>query len=216
MKLSQLLEGPPDYLDKEMPVVSIKSINFYSEDTVKREFELMAKIEKGADTYWAIIKKNKSFAVIGKLSKREQDGATGIELVGKLEFKDSPDFSYSEMIETPAHVLQVDSVVVLESERFNGVGADLYKAIAKYGYVLVSDHTQYRGGRRLWQKIIKMSKADGLEIFVVDNGKPLSDEDGNPIVYDGNNIPAEKIWGAPTDDMSKSKFFTLLVLRNKK
>ena len=216
MGLSQLLEGPPDFLDKEMPVVTSSSINFYSESTIKREFDIVGKIKNGDKEYWTIINKDRSFAVIGELGTRKQDGAIGLYILGQLDFKDKPDFSSKRWVDAPEHVLQVDSVVVYVKSKFKGIGYDFYKAIVKYGFVLVSDHTQYRGGKALWQKIVKQALADGLEICVVADGEPILGDDGKPLAYDGKNIPDDVIWNAPTNDQSKSKYFTLLVLRNKK
>ena len=216
MKLSQLLEGPPEFLNKEMPVVQTSStIRFYSDSTIKREFDIIGKVKKGEDEYWSIISKDHSFAVIGVVGVRKQDQTVGLHMLGTLDFKDHPDLSSKRPINTPEGALQIDSVVVYD-KKFNGIGYELYKSLVKYGFVLVSDHTQYRGGKALWQKIVKAAVADGLEVYVIDDGEPVCDKDEEPLKYDGHNISDDKIWNEPTNNMKDSKYFTLLVLRNKK
>src|SRR5574343_270942 len=212
MKLKQILEGPPDFLDKEMPDVKTSStIRFYSQATIDREFDVLGQSKSGSEEYWSIISKDRTFAVIGRVGVRKSDMSGGIYMLGTLDFKDKPDLASNRWIETSKVALQVDSVVV-HDQKFNGVGYELYKAIVNYGFVLISDHTQYRGGKALWQKIVRLALADHLAVYVVDDGNPILDDNGKPLKYDGKNIPDDKIWNAPTHG-SGSRYFTLLILR---
>ena len=213
MKLETLLEMP-DYIKKEMPVINASTVNFYSEDTINREFNIIGKTKSENSEYWTIIKKNKSFAVIGELVVREEDKRVGIKLVGQLDFKDKPDFAFDRLISIPESVLQVDSVVVY-SNKFKGMGFNLYLSLVKYGYIIVSDHTQYEGGKKLWEKIARLSSAKEYSVFIVDNGEPRTDSDGNIIEYDGTNLKDDTIWGDVDSKIENSRRYVLLVMKRK-
>jgi len=213
MKLETLLEMP-DYIKKEMPVINVSTVNFYSEDTINREFNIIGKTKSENSEYWTIIKKNKSFAVIGELGVREEDKRVGIKLVGQLDFKDKPDFAFDRLISIPESVLQVDSVAVY-SNKFKGMGFNLYLSLVKYGYIIVSDHTQYEGGKKLWEKIARLSSAKEYSVFIVDNGEPRTDSDGNVIEYDGTNLKDDTIWGDVDSNIENSRRYVLLVMKRK-
>ena len=89
MKIEELFEMP-EFIDKEMPVVMSGTMRFYSEDTIKRDFDSIGKVKVNDEEVWSILKKDKSFAVIGILSVRKEDKKIGLNLIGKLEFKSKP------------------------------------------------------------------------------------------------------------------------------
>jgi hypothetical protein len=213
MKVEDLFEMP-DFINKEMPIVTGHSIRFYSEDTIKREFDIIGKYKKDIETYWIILKKDKSAAVIGLLSNRKEDNKVGIHILGQLDFKDKPDLSFTKDIPTKEHVLQVDSVEVYSS-KFQGIGFHLYLSLVKYGYIIVSDHTQYVGGRKLWEKIAKISDAKKYSVYIIANGDPILGDDGKPIEYDGSNLNDDKIWNEPTSKIPDSKKYVLLMMKKK-
>jgi len=216
MKLKELLTETTDFINKEMPLNTSASINFYSEDTINREFDIIDKIKINDITYWIVLKKNKSFAVIGKMDKRNSDGKVGIQMVGVLEFKDKPDFAFNRLIDVDENVLQVDSVEVYDKVKFNGLGFNLYLSLAKYGYIIVSDHSQYRGGKKLWEKLSKLSTANNYSVYIIDNGHPVLDDKGEILKYDGTNLADDKIWAVPTTNIANSKHYVLIVLKKHK
>jgi hypothetical protein len=165
MKIKDLFEMP-EFINKEMPVVMSGTIRFYSEDTIKREFDVIGKVKINDENFWSILKKDKSFAVIGILSKRKEDQKVGIELVGQLDFKDKPDLSFDRDIPTNKNVLQVDSIVIFNNSRFQGIGYNLYLSLVEYGYVILSDHTQYLGGKKLWEKIAKLDTSKSMKFML--------------------------------------------------
>ena len=158
----------PDFIDKEMPIVTLNStLRFYSVDTIDREFDIIGQCKVKDETYWTILKKNKSFATIGRVGKRKEDGKGGVQIIGTLDFKDKPDFSFSKLIESGKNVLQVDSVQISDKEKFNGIGFHLYENLVEYGFIIVSDHTQYIGGKKLWEKISKQSSAKNYSVYIM-------------------------------------------------
>jgi hypothetical protein len=187
MKLKDLLEAP-DFHNKEMPVIISGTLRFYSEDTVNREFDIIGKVKQNDETFWIVLKKDKSFAVLGQLSTRKEDKKVGIQVIGRIDFKDKPDFAFDRLIDIHEHVLQVDSVEIYNNNKFQGLGYNLYKTLTDYGYVIVSDHSQYIGGRKLWEKISRLSTAKDYSVYIVNNGHPVLDDNDKPLEYDGTNL----------------------------
>ena len=213
MKIEELFEMP-EFIDKEMPVVMSGTMRFYSEDTIKRDFDSIGKVKVNDEEVWSILKKDKSFAVIGILSVRKEDKKIGLNLIGKLEFKSKLDLSYDEEILTSKNVLQVDVVEVYSKEKANGFGYNLYLSLIEYGFVLISDHTQYIGGRKLWEKLARFS-GDKFDVYVIDNGNVILDDSGSPLKYDGKNITDEKIWKTPAKSAKDSTRYVLLAMKKK-
>ena len=65
--LQELLE-PPIHIKKEMPIIGTSTIGFYSEDTIKRDFEIVGTMKDEDKDVWVLLNKNLSFGVIGILS----------------------------------------------------------------------------------------------------------------------------------------------------
>lgn len=159
---------------------------------------------------WSILKKDKSFAVVGYRGTRKPDNAAGLHIVGMLEFKPI-DLAYDRLIRAEnKNAIQVDSVEVFNKFKYVGTGAFLYKSLIEYGFVLISDHTQYIGGRKLWEKLVKDPT---IAVYVIRNGTSISDENGEPIRYDGKNIPDNIIWKEHQDSPEDSTRYTLLVAK---
>lgn len=201
----------PDLINKEMPIVQVKGMRFYSEDTIHREFDVVGQYQE-EETAWVLLKKDKSFAVIGILGKREDDNKIGISLLGQVEFKEKPDFSFTKVVPTKEYVLQVDSVQIY-SEKFRGFGFKLYLALVEYGYIIVSDHTQYIGGKKLWEKIARLSTAKNYSVYIINNGEPVLDSNGSPLEYNGMNLDDDKIWAEPTNNIPDSRRYVLLMMK---
>lgn len=214
MRIKELLEAAPDFIDKEMPVVTTgTTIDFYSEDTIKRDFTLIALIDYDKKKVVVVLSKTKKFAAVGFMGVRKEDKKVGMTIVGTVEFKDEPNIAYDRAIPTGKNVLQVDGVEILPKYKTKGYGFLLYLSLAKYGYVIISDNTQNRGGKVLWKKLAKLANAENYKIYILENGRPVLDDSGEPIKYDGTNIDDADIWAAPTTNIAKSKRYTLLMLR---
>jgi hypothetical protein len=212
MKLETLLEAP-DFIDKEMPVIMNGTLNFYSNDTIKREFDVIGTVKIASEIYWTVLKKDKSFAVIGQLGKRKEDDKVGIQIIGTVEFKNKPDFSFDKLIKTNKNVLQVDGVQIHDKSRFRGVGFNLYKSLVDYGYVVVSDHVQYRGGKKLWEKIANLSTASNYSVYIINDGEVSLDDNGDPLKYNGTNLADDKIWATPATKTTDSRRYVLLLMK---
>lgn len=212
MKLQEFLMEMPDFINKEMPIITNGTIRFYSIDTIERDFDLISKTIKNNEEFWTILKKDKSIASIGILSRRKEDNKLGLDLLGILDFKESPDFSFNRLINVNEKVLQVDSVNIY-SDKFQGFGYLLYSTLVEYGYILVSDHTQYLGGKKLWEKISKLSNSNKYSVFIVNNGEVLLDDNGMPLEYNGSNLNDDEICGDKTSNINDSRRYVLLVMK---
>lgn len=184
---------------------------FYSDDTLARDFEFIFKGKDSNDAeFYVVMHKDKSIAVIGKPSIRKMDGKSGMEIIGTAEFKDAPDVSSSKLIVFSHNVLQIDSVEVAKKFKARGYGFYLYFALASAGYSIISNSTQYRGGKELWKKIARQMVNNLYNVFIIQDGEVLLSDSGDPVVYDGANIDDAELWSADAD-----KHYTLFALKRK-
>jgi hypothetical protein len=210
MKLQDLFEMPL-FIDKEFP--TLKNSRMLSANTIEDDYDVLWTGKRNEASISVIMKKNKSVAFIGHLVERT-DKVICLQLDGGLEFKDRKDFSWMHDIKVEArNALQIDGIQLEESFQKQGLASLLYLEIVRYGYVLISDTTQYRGGRKLWESLAKRQEDQGVKIYVVDNGKVILDDANEPLEYDGSNIPADQIWSTSTN-IEDSKKHVLLVLKS--
>lgn len=87
-------------------------------------------------------------------------------------------------------------------------------SLIEFGYVLISYHTQYIGGKKLWEKLAKLSEASHFDVYVIDNGNVVMDGD-KPLKYNGKNLADEKIWKAPAKNAKEATRYVLLMLKKK-
>lgn len=211
MKLQDLFEMP-DFIDKDIEPFPFQT-DMLSVDTINRSFDVIKKVSIKKNHGWICLKKDKSVAVIGYLSRRKPDNKPALSIVGEVEFKASLDLSWVHEINVEsANVLQVDGASVLSAFHGGSIATSLYFALAEAGYVVLSDTTQYRGGRKLWEKLISFSQASGCAVYIIDNGKVIMDED-KPLIYNGSNYSATEIWASKKSSPDGSKRHVLLALK---
>lgn len=206
MKFKELFEMP-EYIDKELPKPK-HLMHAISVDSLDREYDLLDRHQDGDVQVVSAIKKDLSSALIGNVITRD-DGKKAIKVVVTI------DFHTDQLPRGMSHgtALQVDTVLAVGSMGGFGYGYTLYKDILRAGHTVISDNVQYIGGKQLWMKIVRRSALDGHYVFIWQDGKPLTDDEGNVVRYDGTNIPDNKIWGKPG---SLQHHHTLLVARENK
>lgn len=211
MKLQDLFEMP-NYINKEMPVLKTNFRPSYSITTIDREFIIIGKYTISNIEYWVLLKTDKSFAVLGKIGSISDE--VRLLVIAKLDLKPTLDLSWEKEFDIEAqNVIQVDGVEVLDaSEKMQGFGSLFYKSLAKYGYVLISDTTQYKGGLELWKKLAKTASKDNLKVHIIQDGEPLM-SGSEALNYNGTNYPDEKIWGSASVGPEESLKHVLLVLK---
>ena len=213
MKLSQLLEAPPDFGNREISTFG-SSFGTYSTETIDREFEIIARVKREDSEYWVLLKKNKSFAVLGYLVKRDET-EVGVKIVGQIDFKADLDLSFFTDIKIKApNELQVDGVEIQDKKRMANFGTSLYFALAQFGYVLISDTFHYIGGQALWKRVAKDAARENCAVLVIGDGEPLM-ADGEPIEYNGQNIPDSELWAGTDVPVKERKRHVLFVLKKK-
>ena len=117
-----------------------------------------------------------------------------VEQPFRLLLKKTPTIDVGSVFQNP---LQVDWVAVDEKNRSMTVATRIYAAVAKSGYTMLSDNEQFPPGAALWLRIAKT-----YGVYVIDHDG-LWSKNGIPVVYDGSNIPANKVWSKQPNFLKK-------------
>lgn len=191
MLLKQILSEMPVVINAELTDTGDEpfSVFFMSEDTMKRR------------GYREIGQKDKVHIMLGKNNKTciagfedvRYDGTSGFKVLGMLEFKQKLNLGIP--VSDNGHVVQVELVEVSDQFKELGLGSFMYHCVVQAGLTLVSDNQQYLGGQALWRKIARSHSASEV-VYVMQMGEMLTAENGQPIEYDGKNIPDSEIWSA--------------------
>ena len=215
MKLKDLFEGPPPVFDpKEMPILVGMTTRFYSEKSLNDIFELpIAKFKLDEQDFFVFISKEKDMAIVASPAVREEDKSVGANVKVRVDFKNPINITYDRAVKYDKNkVLQIDGVEVLNSkDKRNGLGFYLYLSLIKAGFVIVSDNYQYIGGKELWKKIVRLSEFDmGFSVYVIENGNPRLDADGNLVKIKSIDIENEdEFWS----DKKGEKYHTLFLAK---
>jgi hypothetical protein len=209
MKLEELMETP--VLDPtEMPVNMQPHRPFVSVDTIEREYRIIAKEKTPTgEEYYVMLRKHNDQAVIGIPGFRETDKKPGVAVLGTAGFKQGVQLSGTQTFNLNTNVLQVDGVRIGDKAKHQGWGFYLYLTLAKCGYVVISDNTQYIGGKELWKKVARNVINSNYKVYVIDSGVVRVGADGTPVVYDGHNIDDAELWSA-----DGSRKYTVFALRS--
>ena len=175
----------------------------YSAAAIERSFEVIEELTVADQHFLIIFDKETPRASIVKAQLEDVGGELRHICVAMLELNKQKTIgdnviSVQRFWEDP-QVLQVEGVCVERRFQESGFATQLYEALVlKCGVILMSDNTQYEGGKALWQKIAKSSNALSVFILDTDMGKFLP-YDGTKAIYDGISIPEEKIWSIHPD-----------------
>lgn len=211
MKVEDFLIEAPQLFKKELIVDNNSLRPFVSNDAIKESFDIVSKIKdpKGIqDFLFIILRKTLETAYIGYPGPRDGDNKLGLHILSSVEFKKDIILSGSEVIKGRKNVLQVNLIRTPTKEQAIGYGQLLYLGLAKAGYVIISDYKHYDGGKKLWKKNARLAGINKYKVYVADKGVIRKDQEGNPIIYDGNNIDDCELWS----ENSKLKY-TLFILK---
>jgi hypothetical protein len=210
MRYKELFEAPT-YNDKELPQYTANVAGLRSIDTLNEEWTELDTLTHDNRLVSIFVKNTLSSAIIGTWVIRN-DGKKALDPLVTLTFKKDLNLSYLSDERPSGKLLQVDLVEAgSDDQKRAGLGYLLYKAVMNAGYTVISDNVQYRGGRRLWEKIVKLSAVEQHNVFIIRDGEYLTDDHGDKIKYDGSNIQDSEIWG-PQGSMKHH--FTLLLTTN--
>lgn len=176
---------------KKLQMDTSKFDHFFSDSTLADEFKLVDE----APNYVVYIRQDHSGAFIGARGHRARDNATGASVIITLDFKEQMISTSNPGLKLPGAV-QVDLVVANDPKiARGGFGAQLYiSLVTKLGMTIISDNTQYHGGKMLWKSLAGTQK--GYIINIIADGVPMQDANGKPFVYNGSNLPDDELWSA--------------------
>lgn len=197
LKESLLNEMPYAPVDQEgkpakLQMDTSKFDHFFSDRTLADEFKLV----KEAPNYVVYIRQDHTGAFIGQRGTRPVDNASGAAVYVTLDFKEQMISNSQPGLKLPGAV-QVDLVVANDPKMARGgYGAQLYIALVEMGLTIISDNTQYQGGKELWKKLAAAQAQNHYIINIIEDGKVRMGEDGKPFVYNGSNLPDDELWSA--------------------
>lgn len=198
MKLEELITEMPWHKPTDLSIEGIPAEDqSYSVEEFQMMFDILVNRPAGQQHMMVGLAKDHSKAIAGIIE------GESIYTRCILEFQ-SVEFEHE--IEGPC--LQVDLVQAEANQQGTGFGYEIYKAVLAAGYALISDYVQYNGGRKLWEKIIRRAGQDGHHVLVMRNGEIMTQRNGAPIKFNGNNIPVDQVWGG------RDRQDTLLVALN--
>ena len=202
MRLNQILE---ENLITEMPSAPLDAqgnvreltpntsdyVDFLSKDSLDREFKLV----KEAADFSVYINNEHDMAIIGKMGHRPKgDKKYGIAIYVTVDFKHQQKISTSNPSAQLRGALQVDMVAVHKRNMGGrGYAHNMYYALADLGITIISDNTQFRGGKELWKKLAA-NAAPNYVINIIEDARVRLDDNGKPFEYNGSNLPDDELW----------------------
>ena len=136
----------------------------YSASAIARSFEVIEEITIAEKRYLIIFDKKTPRASIVKAELEDVSGEPRHVAVAMLELNNQKAIGDNvisvERFWEDSSVLQVEGVCVDRRYQEIGFATQLYEALVlKCGVIIMSDNTQYEGGKALWQKVAKSSNA---------------------------------------------------------
>lgn len=201
MKMSNLFEGPY-FLDQDMkPVVKMDS--YPSLENLQRLNNHLGTLEKDGAEFNFWLSKNNYHAEV-TIAAKDDIGQDRQLVLTKVRFDNRAHLPVD-------NELQVDTVYTNPKYQSLGLAMALYVVLVRYGYTIVSDFTQYRGGKALWKKLANEADARNFVVKVWSDQLEdwIKDADGNPTKYNASNLDDEDVW---KDIFNHDEPTTLLVL----
>lgn len=186
MRLAELLKEMP-YLHPPEARLPDKEWITYSPEALTREYSLLGVIED----IRVLMHRDQSH-LIGITSVSDDSGR--FPAIFRLHFKDHHRIKFDLPV---SEILQVNLAEIKTGWANTGVMSQVYEMIVGLGVTLVSDDTQLVPGRALW---VKLAQTGRYPIYVADVENGLfRNGDGEPVVYNGQNIPEGDIWTGGSD-----------------
>ena len=201
MKISQLFEGPYFMDQTSKPVIKMDS--YPSLENLQRLNFHLGTLEKDGSEFNFWLNKNNYYAEV-TINAKDEIGQDRQLVVTKVRFDNRAHLPVEKE-------MQVDTVYTHPKYQTLGLAMALYVVLCRYGYTIVSDFTQYRGGKGLWKKLAKESEARKfvVKVWSDEAGDWVKDSEGNPIHYTAENLEDEEVW---KDISFHNEATTLLVL----
>jgi hypothetical protein len=210
MKIRDLLSEMPLNLNKDAPFIFNIDGFYKSTDSLLRTCQFLGEVVINNKPFKFWLTHNVQQAFITTIAeddpelKDRNNDPTNLVVV-ELNLKASAET-------TAANPIQVDTVSTNSKFVGNGLASILYLVLARYGYSVISDYSQYLGGVNLWRKIARLSgvRQYSVKVWDIQNNDWMVDSNNVPIKYDEKNLDQDEVWNSIGQTPK-----TLLVLSSK-
>jgi hypothetical protein len=205
MKVSDILfEGP--YLIDQDAKPNIKIDSYPSLEGLKRECNFLGTLEKDGSVFNFWINHSNQVAHVTTEAHDDIKQLRQLVVTTVRFHTKGPGLPVKKE-------LQVDTVYTHSKFRNLWLAGSMYIVLARYGFSIVSDFSQYRGGKELWKKLARESEARKYIVNVWDDGQQdwVKTSTNQVLSYTANNLDDDRVW---IDISQHSESTTLLVLRH--
>ena len=201
MKSSEILFEGPYHIDRDAPAIKLSA--FPSIEGLRRENQFLGKLDRlGREfNFWLSTSKGSA-----KVTTEAKDD------IRQVRQKVVVDLIFQKSASLPVdNEIQVDSVRTDPAFTGGWLAGTLYIVLARYGFTVVSDFTQYNGGKALWKKLATESTARKYVVKVWDDesGDWVCTTAGDIVQYNVANLADDAVW---KDIDCHDEATTLLVL----
>lgn len=199
---TKLFEGPYDMEDDYRPIVKLDS--YPSRENLERLCDHLGDLHKDGKvfSFW--------FMHTGKVAKVTTSAIDDIGQMRELVVSQIR-FDNRAFIPNLNKPLQVEMAFTHPNYQSEALAASMYLVLTRYGFNIVSDYTQYNGGKAIWKKLARESNARKCCVRVWSDKLSdwLRDDTNNIIKYDGNNLDDETIWDSIFSQVEQTSLFVL-------
>lgn len=137
--------------------------------------------------------------VIGTIKAKKEGGEQSNRVIFSLRFKTAHTLVKVPDSVQELSIVQVDKVSIDREFQSFGIASYAYSLLAKRGFTILSDTSQFMDGKMLWKQMATRAHLNSYKIYVLDDEYGFKEVNGVPIIYDGSNIDDSKIWTAGAD-----------------
>lgn len=199
---TKLFEGPYDMEDDYRPVIHLPS--FPSQENLQRLSDFLGELHRNNRVYSFWLFHNLAVAKI-TTSALDDIGQTREQVVSEIRFNNRA------IIPNLSKKLQIEMVYTDPKFQADALAASMYITLCRYGFNIISDYTQYNGGKAIWKKLAKESDSRKIAVRVWSDNIDdwVKDENGTPIKYTGDNLADKQIWDSVFGTEEKTRLLVL-------
>ena len=180
-----------NWKDTDFDYVSGKSIERRYDILIKQEYH-RAKINNRLVI--PALLRTRSMATIFIQDNKGPDKDHSYRILTKILF-----YHRSPLSNIPSNLknpLQIQRMYTDEDFETQGMASYLLATLTRFGNTIISDEIEYLGGKELWKKMAKAAQLKDyrIRIFNTEDQSYLSNEAGDIIEYNGENIDESIIW----------------------
>lgn len=201
MKIEEIMTESPYHTSGELiHQMEYSDSHYMSDGSLNRLYDNIGSAELAGNIVSFYLLKNKRTILRGATKSKKKLGDQLLDsnkIIFVLEFKSEPSIINYPVGISANDILQVDSVAVLSEFKGSGIASYAYGLLISTGFVVVSDRDQFTDGKELWKKMAREAHVQNYKIYLInDTSGFITDDKGNPIIYDGSNIDDSDIWSS--------------------